>query len=125
MIRSGSLLSDVPAALADEQTAELFARPGLRIERIVSTGQASAPGFWYDETDDEWVCVIAGSAAVLIEGESAPRLLKPGDWLELPAHVRHRVEWTDGTQPTVWLALHVANPRSVPELLKNQGKCSN
>ena len=108
MIRSGSLLSDIPARLDAERFDTLLARPGVRIERIVSTGQASAPGFWYDQPQDEWVCVIAGAAAVLIEGETAPRMLISGDWLEIPAHVRHRVEQTDATQPTVWLAVHVS-----------------
>jgi cupin 2 domain-containing protein len=107
MIRSGTLLDNVPSRVPDEQVIELLARPGVKIERIVSTGQASAPGFWYDQNWDEWVCVIAGSAGLLIEGEAAPRTLKPGDWLELPAHKKHRVEWTDATQPTVWLAVHM------------------
>lgn len=107
MVRSGSLLSDIPARLDAERFDILLARPGLRVERIVSTGQASPADFWYDQPQDEWVCVLAGAAAVLIEGEAAPRLLKPGDWLEIPAHVRHRVEWTDASQPTVWLAAHI------------------
>ena len=107
MIRSSSLLSNVPARLDAERFDTLLARPGLRIERIVSTGQASPADFWYDQPQDEWVCVLAGAAAVLIEGEAAPRVLKAGDWLEIPAHVRHRVEWTDADKPTVWLAAHV------------------
>ena len=110
MIRSGNLLADVPSRLADEQFVDLFTRPGVRIERVVSTGHASAKDFWYDQPQDEWVCVISGSAGVLIEGESAPRLLRAGDWLELPAHVRHRVEWKDADTPTVWLAVHIARP---------------
>ena len=107
MIRSGNLLADVPANLAEEQVVDLLSRPGVRVERIVSTGQSSPPGFWYDQPQDEWVCVIAGSAGVLIDGETAPRLLGAGDWLELPAHVRHRVESTDSDAPTVWLAVHI------------------
>ena len=50
--------------------------------------------------------VLAGSAGLLIEGEDAPRILAPGDYLEIPPHVRHRVEWTDSARPTVWLAVH-------------------
>ncbi len=107
IVRGGNLLDEVPSALADEQITDLFAPPGVRIERIVSTGQASPPGFWYDQPQDEWVCVLAGSAGLLIEGEAQPRELRAGDWLELPAHVRHRVAWTDAAQPTVWLAVHV------------------
>lgn len=107
MIASGSLLSDIPASLPDERFDTLLARPGLRIERIVSTGHASPPDFWYDQPQDEWVCVIAGSASLVIEGEAAPRMMKPGDWIEIPAHKRHRVVWTDASCPTVWLAVHV------------------
>jgi cupin 2 domain-containing protein len=80
--------------------------PGARIERIVSTGQASPPGFWYDQEQAEWVLLLSGSAGLLIEGEDAPRVLGPGDYVEIPARKKHRVEWTDPKEPTVWLAVH-------------------
>ena len=76
------------------------------VERIVSTGQASPPGFWYDQDWAEWVLVVAGHAGLLIDGEAAPRVLGPGSYLHLPAHCRHRVEWTSAEVPTVWLAVH-------------------
>lgn len=107
MIRSGNLFSGLPKSRRDEQVDTLLARPGARIERIVSTGQASPEDFWYDQPQDEWVCVIAGAATLVIEGEPHPRHMKPGDWLELPAHLRHRVAWTDTSQPTIWLAVHI------------------
>lgn len=107
MISSGNLLSDTPASLPEERFDTLLVRPGFRIERIVSTGHASPPDFWYDQPQDEWVCVIAGSASLVIENEAEPRMMKPGDWIELPARLRHRVEWTDSAQPTVWLAVHI------------------
>lgn len=106
-VRSGNFLANLPAAPHEEDFTDLLSRQNVRIERIVSTGQASPPGFWYDQSHDEWVCVISGAADILIEGESAARKLRAGDWLELPAHVRHRLEWTDAAQPTVWLAVHV------------------
>jgi cupin 2 domain-containing protein len=105
-MNAGNLFSDVARDLADEHVTALLATSSLRIERIVSTGQASPPGFWYDQDWAEWVIVLAGSAGLLIDGESAPRVLMPGDYLHLPAHMRHRVEWTDADQPTVWLAVH-------------------
>ena len=108
MPAAGNLFADIPDRLAEEEVATLLARPGLRIERIVSTGQASPPGFWYDEDRDEWVVVLSGGAGLLVEGESAPRTLRPGDHVHLPAHCRHRVEWTDPARATVWLALHFA-----------------
>src|SRR5689334_503362 len=102
----GSLLTGLPAGLHEEQISALLATPHLRVERIVSRGQASPPGFWYDQDWGEWVLLVAGAAAVEIEGEPAPRLLSPGDYVYLPAHCRHRVAWTSATEATVWLAVH-------------------
>ena len=106
LIRSGNMFAELPAPALDEAISILAEWPGARIERIVSTGQASPPGFWYDQDWTEWVVVLAGSAGLRIEGEDAPRILAPGDYLEIPPHVRHRVEWTDPDRPTVWLAVH-------------------
>jgi cupin 2 domain-containing protein len=106
LVSHGNLLADLPATLAGEELRTLLATPDLRIERIVSTGQASPPGFWYDQDWAEWVLVLAGQAALLIEGEAAPRVLAPGSYVHLPAHCRHRVEWTSAKTPTVWLAVH-------------------
>ncbi len=107
MIEAGNLFAGLPDALAGEQVTAIVAKPQARIERIVSCGQASPPGFWYDQDFDEWVVVLAGSAGLLIEGEASPRSLAPGDYVHLPAHVRHRVAWTDRTRATVWLAVHL------------------
>ena len=89
-----SIFVDLPAASAEEELTDLLARPGLRIERIVSTGQASPPGFWYDQAHDEWVILLSGAAGLAIDGETEMRL-SPGDYVLLPAHTRHRVTWTD------------------------------
>ncbi len=106
MIKTGNLFAGIASKLEAEDISRLTSRPGLRIERIVSTGQASPPGFWYDQEWVEWVVLLSGSASLQIENESSPRQLSPGDFLEIPAHVRHRVEKTDVTQPTLWLAIH-------------------
>ena len=106
MIRTGNIFAGVPAHSGQEQIAILAEAPGVRIERILSTGQASPPGFWYDQDWSEWAILLRGAAGLLIEGEAETRRLGPGDWVELPAHARHRVEWTDPDGPTVWLAFH-------------------
>ncbi len=106
MVKVGNLFAGLPTILVEEETTILSRLPGARIERIVSTGQASPPGFWYDQAWTEWVVVLAGAAGLLIEGEDAPRQLRSGDFLEIPAHVRHRVAWTDASRPTLWLAVH-------------------
>ncbi len=107
LIDSGDLFAGISEPLAEEKVSILADNAGGRIERILSTGQASPPGFWYDQHFAEWVFLLSGSAGLLIEGEDAPRKMTPGAYLEIPAHVRHRVEWTDAARPTVWLAVHL------------------
>ena len=100
-----NLLSPLPDASAAERVDALLTRPGLRIERIVSRGQASPPGFWYDQAEAEWVTVLAGAARLRFADETEARHLGPGDWLDIAPHHRHRVDWTDPAVPTVWLAV--------------------
>ena len=101
-----NLFAVLPARGDEEVFETLLARPGLRVERIVSTGQASPPGFWYDQDEDEWVAVLQGGAELRFDDEPAPRRLAAGDHLLIPAHRRHRVEGTHN--PTIWLAVHLA-----------------
>lgn len=108
-----NLLSALPTARDAETTENLLAGDGIRIERIVSHGQASPDGFWYDQDMAEWVVVLSGHARLSIAGEPTERELAPGDTVYLPVHCRHRVTWTDPDQPTVWLAVFV-DPRLNP-----------
>jgi cupin 2 domain-containing protein len=103
-----NLFADVPERLPAEQVDVLLRAPVVRIERIVSTGQVTPAGEWYEQTTDEWVVVLRGRARVRIDGEPEVRDLWPGDHVHLPARRRHRVEWTDDAGPTVWLAVHWA-----------------
>ena len=89
---------------AAERCTDLLTRPGLRIERIVSSGQSSPPGFWYDQAQSEWVLLLRGEASISFEGEAAPRRLQAGDFLDIAARRRHRVEAT--AADTLWLAVH-------------------
>lgn len=106
MTRITNLFAQLPPPGHDEAFEPLLERPGLRLERIVSHGHATPPGEWYDQEQDEWVMVLAGTARLRIEDQVHD--LGPGDSVLLPAHCRHRVERTDPDQPTVWLALHCA-----------------
>jgi cupin 2 domain-containing protein len=107
MIKTGNLRSGLPARpLPDEVVDLLVDHAGLRIERIVSTGQTTPEGQWYDQETDEWVLLVEGAARLRIEGEREDRELSEGDWILLPAHRRHRVTWTRAAPPTVWLAIH-------------------
>ena len=106
---TGNLFAGLPTEPeAAERIETLLARPGVRIERIVSTGQASPSGFWYEQADAEWVVLLAGEALLRFEDESEARRLRAGDWLLIEAMRRHRVEWTTPATPTVWLAVHHA-----------------
>ena len=100
-----NLLSPPPDTDTAERVDVLLTTPGLLIERIVSWGQASPPGFWYDQAEAEWVTVLTGSARLRFADETEARVLAPGDWLDIAPHRRHRVEWTDPTVATVWLAV--------------------
>lgn len=114
----GELLAPLPSASNAEQFETLLERAGIRILRVVSDGQASPPGEWFDQDDDEWVVVLAGRAGLLVEGEAETRTLVPGAYAFLPAHCRHRVEWTDPDAPTVWLAIHMT-PAAVERSIRN------
>lgn len=100
-----NLFAHLPARIPEELVEVLVERPQIRIERIVSTGQSSPPGFWYDQHEYEWVVVLQGEAELLWENEPQPVRLHPGDHLLIPPHRKHRVQWTTPEQPTVWLAV--------------------
>lgn len=102
----GNLLRNLPDARAAEVFQPLAAGRRVRIERIVSFGQASPPGFWYDQPQHEFVVLIAGEAELRFEDEKQSHRLRPGDYVLIAAHRRHRVESTSTTEPTVWLAVH-------------------
>ena len=100
-----NLLFPLPDASAAERVETLLWGPDLRIERIVSFGQASPSGFWYDQTEGEFVLLLAGAARLRFADEPEPRSLGPGDWIDIAPHRRHRVDWTDPATATVWLAV--------------------
>jgi cupin 2 domain-containing protein len=100
----GNLFFEIPANLANELFTNLVACVHVRIERIVSQGHASPPGFWYDQDQHEWVVVLKGAAKICFEGE-ASFPLNPGDFVNIPAHKKHRVEWTAPDEATIWLAV--------------------
>jgi cupin 2 domain-containing protein len=101
-----NLFASMPSEMPAELFEVLLETKNFRLERIVSAGQATPLGEWYDQDAHEWVVLLSGAARLRFEDEPEPRRLRPGDYLHIPAHRRHRVEWTDPTQATVWLALH-------------------
>ena len=102
---SGNLLHPLPDDLPEEWTEVLAGSDCLRIERIVSRGHASQPDIWYDQDQDEFVVVVAGRARLQYADDRMVDLVQ-GDYLLIPAHCRHRVDWTDPACDTIWLAVH-------------------
>ena len=107
-LQADNLLKDIPAELPEELFRTLLATPSVRIERVLSRGQASPEGFWYDQDEAEWVVVLAGAARLRMEGDE-PLGMTAGTFINIPAHRRHRVEWTHPTEVTVWLGVFYAN----------------
>jgi cupin 2 domain-containing protein len=98
-----NLFSHIPSNLPAELMETLIQSDGVRVERIVSHGHASPEGFWYDQDEHEWVMVLQGSARLQLEDRTID--LGPGDYINLPAHTKHRVQWATNDQPTIWLAI--------------------
>ena len=106
-MNAANIFANIPARIPAEMVERIVHSSTVTVERIISPpGHASPEGFWYDGDRNEWVLVLKGGAGVLFEDESAPRLLSHGDHLTIPAHVRHRVDWTDPDRETIWLAVY-------------------
>lgn len=102
---TGNLFSNLPRPLPQELVDVLLENHNVRIERIVSTGHSSPKGFWYDQSEHEWVVVLQGEAKVRFAEKDEPIRLQAGDHINIPAHQKHRVEWTAPNESTVWLAV--------------------
>jgi cupin 2 domain-containing protein len=103
---TANLFHDLPGRLPEELLTTLLDADGVRVERIVSHGHASPPDFWYEQDWAEWVVVLCGAA--WLRFENGVMELGPGDFVNIPARRKHRVEWTTPDEPTVWLAVHYA-----------------
>ncbi|MDD5747322.1 MAG: hypothetical protein PHO30_08695 [Candidatus Omnitrophica bacterium] len=104
--KSGNLFAHIPHPDPGEVVTALLRHGPMAIERIVSLGQVTPAGTWLEQDSHEWVVLVQGAAKLLFDGEEKLFYMQPGDWCEIPAQCRHRVEWTDPTQKTVWIAVH-------------------
>jgi cupin 2 domain-containing protein len=105
-MRIDNLFRHLPEMEIEEIFETLLDAQHFKLERIISSGQRTPPGEWYDQNANEWVILLSGEAGLLFEGEVEPERMRPGDYVHILAHQRHRVEWTDPEQKTIWLALH-------------------
>lgn len=101
-----NIFEQLPTDLSEEEFTTLVESKTLTLARIVSNGHSTPAGEWYDQERDEWVLLLRGRAGLRFEDEAFDHTLEQGDCLNIAAHRRHRVTWTDQTQPTIWLVLH-------------------
>jgi cupin 2 domain-containing protein len=101
-----NIYEDIPFDLQEELSERIAGstEKGIGIERIISRGHASPPGFWYDQEKTEFVILLKGKAALLFKDNDRILEMSTGDYVEIPSHTLHRVEWTSDTEDTVWLA---------------------
>ena len=112
-----NLFADLAAKLPNELFTTLLDNANLRIQRIVSHAHASPEGFWYDQKQHEWVIVLKGAARLQFEDGTVE--MKPGDFINIPANTKHRVEWTTPDEPTIWLAVHYGEQGSLRDPMVN------
>jgi cupin 2 domain-containing protein len=98
-----NIFADLPQHLPKEVVHVLLSAADVRIERIVSHGHASPADFWYDQPQHEWVIVLKGAARLQFEDGTMD--MSPGDFINIPAGKKHRVDWTTPDEPTVWLGV--------------------
>jgi cupin 2 domain-containing protein len=101
MTRSSNLFADLPRQMPNELFTTLLEAANVRIERIVSHGHAPPDRFWYDQDRHEWVIVLKGAARLRFEDGIVE--MAHGDFINIPAHRKHRIEWTTPDGPTAWL----------------------
>jgi len=104
-----NIFDSIPSELTDELFTTIHRTKQFCIKRIVSQGHCSAEGFWYDQNEHEWVIVLEGNAAIQFEGDPQLVELRRGSYLNIPAHIRHRIVRTSPTERTVWLAISSRN----------------
>ncbi len=103
-----NISADIPTELPKELVTRLLKNEFVHIERIISRGQASEQDEWYDQEQDEWVILLQGAARLQFYSEPAElKMLQAGDYLFIPAHCKHRVDWTHPSMDSIWLAVHI------------------
>ena len=107
MIEIKNIFSDLPSELSQEIFQNILNDNNFKIERIISKGQSTPFGQWLEQELNEWVILLQGSAELLFEENMQKIKLRPGDYLFIQSHTKHRVEATDKEKETIWLAFHL------------------
>jgi cupin 2 domain-containing protein len=111
-----NIFSNIPNELPNELFESLVQTSFCRIEKIVSRGHTTPPAYWYDQENHEWVILLKGKARLIFEDDNATVEMQAGDYVNIPAHRRHRVVYTDPQENTIWLAIHYSSRDSLPKI---------
>jgi cupin 2 domain-containing protein len=98
-----NLFKNIPNSIPNEIFEKIISTPSIKIERIISNGQKSAPNFWYDQEQSEWILVLQGEARLQFEDKTIS--LASGDYINIEPHQKHRIDWTTAQEETIWLAI--------------------
>ncbi|GAX59627.1 phosphoribosylaminoimidazole carboxylase ATPase subunit [Candidatus Scalindua japonica] len=101
-----NVFSGIQKQMPEEIIETIVQSHQIKIERIISRSHSTSEGEWYDQGRNEWVLILKGNAGLLFEGNDQTVIMKTGDYLNIPAHRKHRVEWTCPEGETIWLAVH-------------------
>ena len=104
-MKTNNIFKNIPNKLQEELFEDIISNDGIKIQRIVSQGDTTPEGEWYDQESDEWVIVLQGKATISFENEDDITLIV-GEYLNIPAYKKHRVSWTSETEQTIWIAVH-------------------
>ena len=104
-MKTSNIFSKIPNNLKEELFEDIILKDNLKIERIVSKGHTTTEFQWYEQTSNEWVIVLKGEAILSFENKNDVEL-REGDYLNIPAYIKHKVSWTDPDKETIWLAIH-------------------
>ena len=105
IIKNKNIFSNIPKSLPDEIFEDVLSTEKFRVERIISQGHTTPKGKLYDQNENEFVMVLKGNATLSFEKGNQIIKMKEGDYINIPAHVKHRVEKTDDKGETIWLAI--------------------
>ena len=103
-MKTKNIFNSIPSSLDAEVFEDILKLPNLRLERIISKGQSTSEDAWYDQEEGEWIIILEGHAILEFDNEEYVTL-KKGDYVNIPAHCKHKVKWTDPDQLTIWLAI--------------------
>jgi len=104
-MKTSNIFEHIPKDLQEEIFEDIVKTDKLQIQRIISKGDSTLDSKWYNQTDNEWVIILQGEA-ILSFKESKDIKLKTGDYINIQAHIVHKVLWTTPDTETIWLAIH-------------------